>query len=105
MNNKKFIVRQGDIKLERIESIPKGAKILKDKILAYGEITGHTHRFKEPKNIERYEFGENTYLRVYADTPLIHEEHNTLIIPVGDYKQEQEREYSYEDADARIVID
>lgn len=98
-------IRQGDIRLKSINAIPEGAKVLKDKILAYGEVTGHTHRFLEPKNIDRYEDAGKTYLRVRVATPLVHEEHNTLIIPVGDYEQIQEREYDYPNDDIRAVVD
>ena len=98
-------IRQGDIRLKPIATIPTKAKKLKDKILAYGEMTGHTHRFQEPKNIDRYEHDGKTYLQVRVATPLVHEEHATLIIDPGFYEQIGEREYSYEEDEMRKVVD
>jgi hypothetical protein len=99
------IIRQGDVLLKQIAKIPNGAQKLKNKILAYGEITGHTHRFEEPKNIDRYEYEGKTYLQVYSPTPLIHEEHQEIIVPIGDYQQIQEREYNYIDEEMQKVVD
>lgn len=102
---KKLPIRQGDVLMIPINGIPTGAKILKDKTMAYGEITGHTHRFSEPQNIERYELDGKLYLQVRVPSTIIHEEHNPLIIPVGDYQQIEEREYSYEDEEMKRIID
>lgn len=102
---KTFRARQGDVLLIKIETLPKGAQKLKDKVLAYGEVTGHSHRFSELKNVDRYELDGKTYLQVYAPTPLIHEEHQQQIILPGTYEQIQEREYSYIDETLRSVID
>ena|SRR5258708_29180588 len=99
------IIRQGDVLLKQIKTIPTNAKKLKDKVLAYGEVTGHSHRFEDPENIDRYEYEGKTYLQVYNPTPLIHEEHNPLIIPVGDYEQIQEREYNYIEESMKKVVD
>lgn len=105
MNKKLLPIRQGDVVMIPIKRIPENAKKLKDKIMAYGEVTGHTHRFIEPKNIDRYELDGKLYLQVRVSSTIIHEEHNPLIIPVGDYQQIQEREYSYEDEEMKKVID
>jgi len=99
------LYRHGDILLKQIESLPSNAKMLKDKVLAYGEVTGHSHRFQEPENIDHYEYEGKKYLLVRVATPLIHEEHLPQIILPGIYEQIQEREYSYEDEDARVVVD
>lgn len=97
--------RQGDIRLKPIGKLPENAKKLEDKTLAYGEVTGHSHRFLEPDNVDRYELEGRLYLQVYSPTPLIHEEHNKQIILPGTYEQIAEREHDYIEESARTVID
>jgi len=97
--------RQGDILLKEIEKLPENKKILKDKVLAYGEVTEHSHRFERSENIDRFEYERKLYLQVYQPTPLIHEEHNPIIILPGIYEQIQEREYDYIDNELKKVID
>jgi hypothetical protein len=103
--NKIIRIRQGDVLLIKIDRIPENAKKLEDKILAYGEVTGHSHRFSEPKNVDRYQSGNDVYLQVYSPTPLIHEEHNQHIILPGAYRQIQEREHNYIEESSKAVID
>lgn len=99
------IFRHGDVLLKQIKELPKGSKILKDKVLAYGEVTGHKHQFADPKLIDRYTDGDSLYLQVYQPVPLNHEEHNTLIIDPGIYEQITEREYDPFLESIRTVID
>lgn len=101
----KLIVRHGDVLLKQIESLPTTAKKLKDKVLAYGEVTGHRHQFSDPTAIDRFSDADKLYLQVYTPTPLSHEEHNTLIIDPGIYEQVQEREYDPFIESARQVVD
>lgn len=96
--------RHGDVLLVKIDSIPKGAKPLEDKVLAYGEITGHTHRFVNA-DIERYEYEGVKYLQVFNPTPLIHEEHKYQIIEPGMYRQEQENEWDYIENARKLAVD
>ncbi len=100
-----MIVRQGDVLLKQIDKLPEKVKKLEDKVLAYGEITGHSHRLENPENIERYTDGEKLYLQVFQPTPLIHEEHLPQVVLPGVYEQIREREYSYIDQDIRAVVD
>lgn len=102
---KSNIIRHGDVCLKPITTLPKGAKQLKDKVLAYGEVTGHKHQFGNPSNIDRYELDGRLYLQVYTPVPLNHEEHETLIIDPGIYEQIAEREYDPFIESARTVID
>ena len=41
--------RQGDIEINRVASIPKGAKKANTLTIAHGEVTGHSHRLVEPE--------------------------------------------------------
>lgn len=118
--NKIKRIRQGDVLLQRIDKLPEGVKALKDKILAYGEVTGHSHRFVDSKNINRYELDKKLYLEVLKPTLLTHEEHNLwkmwnqaiggytpyngVILP-GVYEQIQEREWDYISEEQKKVID
>ena len=44
-----FQARQGDIYFRSVEKIPnKGIKKKNDRILAYGEVTGHSHQIVSP---------------------------------------------------------
>jgi len=102
---KQNIHRHGDVLIKQIEKLPEHAKKLKDKVLAYGEVTGHSHRFENPDNIDRYELDGRLYLLVYQPTPLIHEEHLPQVILPGIYEQIQEKEWNYIDKEATRVVD
>lgn len=99
------IYRHGDVLLKEVTEIPKSAKKLKDKILAYGEATGHSHRFANPQDIERFSDGDRKFLLVCVDADLIHEEHKKIRVKKGKYEQIQEREYDYAEQNMRSVVD
>lgn len=96
--------RHGDNFLKRIEQLPDGVVKKEGKIIAYGEITGHTHRF-ENDGVDLYGLGEKQYLTVAVPSPLIHEEHHEIIIEPGIYEIIPEREFDYFEEDMRKVID
>lgn len=101
------IYRHGDLLIRQIEELPKGLKKAQDKTLAYGEVTGHSHRFEDLSTVEVFLVnGElKKYLQVNMPSPLIHEEHKRIIIEPGMYEIINEREYSYEDAALKKVVD
>jgi hypothetical protein len=96
------IIRQGDVALMRVKSIPSdaieqpasGSKV----ILALGEATGHHHRFEfldQTQNVKLYvAHGGARYLSVSAPSDLLHEEHSTARIPVGKWLLPQQVEYT-----------
>jgi hypothetical protein len=96
------IIRQGDVALVRVKSIPSdaveqvptGNKI----ILALGEATGHHHRFEfldTSHNVKLYvAHGGTRYLDVSAPADLLHEEHSTARVPAGKWLLPQQVEYS-----------
>jgi hypothetical protein len=106
MKNKLY--RQGDVLLERIEKLPKGAKNQNVKgkvILAYGEVTGHHHAFHKGK-VKMFKNPETqaTYIEVAeAMAALTHEEHGPIELEPGFYKVDIQREYSPEEI--RTVAD
>jgi len=76
--------RQGDVWLKKIEKLPNQLR-QKNKILAYGEVTGHHHRFEEDdKHVVVLESDNGQqYVQVLQDTTLIHEEHGKQTIKPG----------------------
>ena len=87
-----MIIRQGDVLLETVDEIPKGSKVKDDKILAYGEVTGHHHRFETPQ-VTVYAQGDTQYAVVDKESTLMHEEHENLQVPKGIYKVKIQREF------------
>jgi hypothetical protein len=86
-----MIYRQGDVALRPIKALPRGVK-QKNKVLAYGEVTGHCHQFTSPA-VTVY---ENTlgaqFVQVIEPAPLLHEEHKIITLPAGIYEVVRQRE-------------
>ncbi len=96
----RVLYRQGDVLIERVESMPDDAtKIPRSKrgvVLAEGEVTGHAHRIpSRTASLYRSE-SDARYLRVMGPAPvaLKHEEHTAVVIPSGDYRVTIHAEYS-----------
>lgn len=103
--NQRMIIRHGDVLLRQIDSLPKEKKEIKDKTLAYGEVTGHSHRFTDPSLVTRYSSGDKMYLELSAIGELVHEEHLPQVILPGVYEQITEREHDYIEESTRAVVD
>jgi len=88
-----MIIRQGDVLLEKVDELPKEAKVKDDKILAYGEVTGHHHRFEAPQVTCYTTEGDTQYAVLDQEATLLHEEHENLQIPKGIYKVKIQREF------------
>jgi hypothetical protein len=64
-------------------------------VLAYGEITGHSHRVQEPRAAELWERGGTLFLKVVADhATIVHEEHKPIVLARGLYRVWMQREYT-----------
>lgn len=114
------IIRQGDVLLRPITTAPRGpAKSNMDKtILAFGETTGHHHRFEHKGVVAFFKEGDDAVgaqpigggggtldrfigepTQIVAVTipeggaDLIHEEHTALHVPAGTYEVVRQREY------------
>jgi hypothetical protein len=104
-----FTARQGDILIRRVNEIPKRLKpVPKDHgrvILAYGEATGHCHVAEGDVQLLAADLEdlEQRFLRVEHEANVVHDEHNTITLPPGDYSIERQREYSPEEI--RTVAD
>lgn len=91
--------RQGDVLFKQVKLIPavESKKRPTGHILE-GEATGHIHRLADLDAAEVLECGEGLYLNVTSDggVSIIHEEHETLNLPAGNYEVVRQREYSPE---------
>lgn len=85
--------RQGDILLKKIEKID-GKKVCEEqKILAYGEVTGHKHVLKG-KGVKFFETEDGqVQVQVEQTAQLMHEEHHQIDIEQGNYLIVQQREF------------
>lgn len=97
------IYRQGDVLIREVTSLPTGAKKLTTNVLAYGEVTGHSHRFQGDAQL--YGYGNELYMQVYQPTYIEHEEHQHKIVDPGIYKIEGEQEWDYIEESMKKVID
>lgn len=99
--------RHGDVYLVKVEQLPKDAKpqeavVPAQAILAYGEVTGHAHRVKDP-TAKLWLDGTNTYLTVEQVAQLTHEEHHTIVLEPGIYQVIHQVEYA--PTEYRRVVD
>lgn len=86
--------RHGDVQIIECDSIPKDAKKLNRKELAYGEVTGHAHRINDLVG-ELFETKNgDLFLRVDKLSHLTHEEHKTLTLDPGCYRIGIKRQYT-----------
>lgn len=94
--------RQGDVLIVSTKNAEIGEVVPRDNgkvILAYGEVTGHSHAIGN-QNVYLYLHAKNAgekVLKVKEDADLVHEEHSRIRIPKGDYIVRIQREYSPED--------
>jgi hypothetical protein len=87
--------RHGDVLLAAVPQIPAAARRRAGSVLAYGEITGHSHRFSDPSAVELWEHHGELFVRVTAaSATVVHEEHQPLTLPHGFYRVWMQREYT-----------
>jgi hypothetical protein len=85
------MIRQGDLLFVRA-TIPDDAKEIEDGVLARGEATGHTHRVRAGTALA-YMVGVVAYVRSLQEAYIDHEEHNTVVLPTGEWEVRRQREY------------
>jgi hypothetical protein len=108
----KPLYRQGDVLLRRVSEIPDGLlPVALDKgrvVLAYGEVTGHAHAVVGDVELLASDLKEMEvrFLRVESEmAEVVHEEHGTITLPVGDYEVVRQREYTSADMEPIWVAD
>lgn len=85
--------RQGDVLIQLVAALPEGGVRMRELVLAYGEVTGHSHRVEAPDCAELWWVRDALYLRVLAPTRIVHEEHRPIPVEPGVYRVWQQREY------------
>jgi len=93
-----YQVRQGDVFIMAVDSI-KGKKQPKDEnktVLAYGEVTGHSHAIAE-KETDLYVDDTRRFLEICLakGAALKHEEHSTITLPKGNYEVRIQKQWDY----------
>lgn len=93
------LYRQGDVLFKRVAAIPTGDRKKRDNgVIAYGEVTGHTHAVADLEAAEVLEIGPGLYVHVGENGVSIqHQEHGPIELPAGDYEVTIQREYSPEE--------
>lgn len=101
--------RQGDVLVQQVDEIPTGLQTVpRDNgrvILAYGEVTGHAHAVQGDVEFLAADLEEleERFLHVEAEAQVVHEEHDTITLPPGNYRVTRQREYTPEEI--RTVAD
>jgi hypothetical protein len=85
--------RHGDVLIQKVAELPKGGVRRREPVLAYGEVTGHSHRVEAPERAELWQVRDLLYLCVLAPTRIVHEEHGPIPLAPGVYRVWQQREY------------
>jgi len=96
------LIRSGDVLLEKVGKIKIKMKTAKDVVLAEGEVTGHRHVLLGQTLVGQY--GNERYVQLENEAELVHEEHDTVIVPKGTYKVRLQREVNLAD-EVRQVLD
>src|SRR3990167_6539530 len=100
INNVAFI--QGDIMGIKIDQLPQGLKKREGNIIVRGESTGSHHSLLGGSVFER---GEELYLQVIQPIgEVVHQEHNPIELPAGNYRVVRQRQYKKEDM-TELVVD
>ena len=96
--------RQGDLLFIKVNKIY--GKKQKDKVIALGELTGHSHELTYG---DVYQVGgKKKYLSLGKDDVVKHQEHNPIELPAGNYEVIRQREYkpvNRKRATTRTVVD
>lgn len=106
-----MLYRQGDVLIARIpdDQVPANLDpVPLDNgrvILAYGEVTGHAHAVEGDVELLASDIAdmEERFLRVEREAQVVHEEHDTIALPPGNYRVVRQREYTPEEI--RMVAD
>lgn len=103
MSKKKvpFQIRQGDVFVEAIESVPKKVSPVPKEdgrvVLAHGEATGHAHAFSRSAKVTMVrDETDRRFMRMGGVSALGHEEHGAIELPAGRYEVIRQVEYSPE---------
>lgn len=88
--------RQGDLLI-----VPDGIsdmdshRLVPSGIVELGEATGHAHKLIGGE-VFQYAYGNEKYVRTDGTAELVHEEHDTIVLPEGTYRVLRQREFQGE---------
>ncbi len=85
--------RHGDVLIQAVATLPEGGVRRQGTVLAYGEVTGHSHQVEAPDAAELWWVNNSLYLKVLTPTRIVHEEHKPIPLEPGVYRVWQQREY------------
>ena len=95
------LIRQGDVALVPVGALPEGlTEVPRDNgrlVLAYGEVTGHSHVIDAPDEeatLLTTEEGERFLRIVGRAAPLVHEEHSAITVAPGLYRLPPQVEFN-----------
>lgn len=96
----------GDVFIVCDYTLPNDAEPIAEKVLEYGEVTGHAHRFHEDWGQVFITPDKRKFLRV-IDQPIAlkHEEHDTRLIPPGTYEIRRTKETDHMSGVTRLLAD
>jgi len=99
------LARQGDVLVRCIDELPKKKVMTRaNGVLAYGEVTGHSHQVEDLTRAEVLDIDNRLYLHVGEEgVRIVHDEHAPLSLPTGNYEVTIQREYA--PAEIRYVVD
>lgn len=91
-------VRQGDVLLIDVDSMPNDAERSKEKgrvVLAYGEVTGHAHAiYDKGASLHHVPQNRGTFLKLVKTVALSHEEHTKIPLDKGVKRVIRQTEYT-----------
>lgn len=94
--------RQGDVLIVTVREIPDGLSEVPHEggrlVLAHGEATGHAHVVEGDTTFLAADVDdlERRFLRVEREAAVVHDEHDTVTLPPGNYRVVLQREYAPE---------
>ena len=85
--------RQGDLLFVEVTHIPDDAVKQDHGVIAEGEITGHKHQISEGTQAVLMIAAGVSYINAIREAAIEHEEHNTVVLPPGQWEVRRQREY------------
>lgn len=95
-------MRQGDLFITKVESIPKEVRVIPDGILVYGEATGNSHRVVGGTGYKTKD--GQLFVRVTKQGQIIHDKHKPIPLTKGVYLVTRQKEYTSGNMQ-KIVVD
>lgn len=87
--------RHGDVLIATVDKLPDDVEPRAGATLAYGEVTGHSHRFDTPDQVKLWTSHGELFVEIHgASATLVHEEHKPITLYKGVYRVWMQREYT-----------